>query len=77
MGCLALVLCVVAACVDPPPSTPDGHNPDADDCCWGLVFPWLDDPGSCLCDCTAPGDQSWLSCIGGEVTYWCDLRGVP
>lgn len=61
-----------SACVDPPPSAPDSHDPDADACCWGLVFPWLAEPGECLCDYTAIGTKRWLTCATG--TYWCDRR---
>lgn len=68
----AAITWLLLSCVDPPPSAPDSHDPDADACCWGLVFPWLAEPGECLCDYTAIGTKRWLTCATG--TYWCDRR---
>jgi len=70
-----LLAIALAACLDDPPSTEDGHDPDADVCCWGLVFPWLPSPPECLCGYTAEGTKKWLECV--DATYWCDKRGVP
>ncbi len=68
---------LLVACVERPPSTDAGPDPDISDCCLGLVLPWLDSPRDCLCAHTADGEQRWLTCLGGVVEYRCDLRGAP
>lgn len=57
------------ACMEPPPSTDAGPDPDISDCCLGLVLPWRDSPQTCLEERTAPGECRWLTCLAGLFSY--------
>lgn len=65
----ALLAFAPLACMEPPPSTDAGADPDISDCCFGLVLPWLESPQTCLEDHTEYGECRWLTCLGGAVTY--------
>lgn len=64
-----------SACMEPPPSTDAGADPDISDCCLWFVVPFAyDRPGDCLCEHTRDGERRWLTCLGGIEEYTCDRR---
>lgn len=66
--CLTLAFAPLA-CMDSPPSTDAGPDPEISDCCLGLVLPWRDSPQTCLEEHTAPGECRWLTCLAGLLSY--------
>lgn len=62
---------LLVSCVERPSPNDAGYDPDITDCCDWFVAPWLDRPQACLCDHTEPGEQRWLTCLGGLVEYTC------
>lgn len=68
LSCAALAF-MPLACMDSPPSTDAGADPDISACCDWYYMPWRADPQTCLEEHTEYGECRWLTCLGGIVTY--------